>query len=336
LLREKVSIILIATMGGRFEVLGNYDGSDGLRVRDLPEMMVDENAKTVIFEKMPTMISVRTSLSKAKHQYFSFLCEEGSGYLREYLGQRMREGEALTGDSPIVLRSRHWQEKFKNPFISTRKISNLIRDPMRRAGCMAMPYVLRSYFDNRLLVAEAEHHILRDFRVFFMGHKGDIEHRYILNRSRLPADLVEKMRDCYRRSQKYFDRYAYLHGGRRLHKDQKADAPDGRIQAGRDRENEHRELSDEAVRGLMRQKLVAVMMNNGQRQKVVPSGEVEKSGARRVGVDWQPFRRAGRAETPSRSVASLNHTLQFARNSSGVISSGCDRMSSRRGPSGSL
>ena len=77
ILREKVSIILIATMGGRIEVLGNYDGSDGLRVRDVPEMVVDNSAKTVTFQKSPTMISVRGSLSKAKHQYFSFLCEEG-------------------------------------------------------------------------------------------------------------------------------------------------------------------------------------------------------------------------------------------------------------------
>lgn len=36
-----------------------------------------------------------------------------------------------------------------------------------------------------------------------MGHKGDIEHRYTLNRHKLAPDLIEKMRDSYRRSQKY-------------------------------------------------------------------------------------------------------------------------------------
>ena len=115
-------------------------------------MVVDNSAKSVTFHKVPTMISVRSSLSNAKHQYFSFLCEEGCGYLREYLEERMREGERLTSDSHIILRCKPWQmvRHRKNPFISTRKISNLIRYPMRRAGCKARPYVLRNYFDNRL------------------------------------------------------------------------------------------------------------------------------------------------------------------------------------------
>ncbi len=174
-LREKVAIILMATMGCRPEVLGNFDGSDGLRVRDFPEMAVDGSAKTVAFQKMPSTVSVRPSLSKAKQQYFSFLCEEGSNYLREYLEQRMRGGETVSADSPILLRSQHWQQqKFKkNQFITTTNISDLIRNAMRKAGCRSRPYVLRNYFDNRLLVAEAEHAMLRDFRVFFMGHKGD-------------------------------------------------------------------------------------------------------------------------------------------------------------------
>ena len=36
-----------------------------------------------------------------------------------------------------------------------------------------------------------------------MGHKGDIEHRYTLNKGRLPGEVVEDLRDAYRRSQEY-------------------------------------------------------------------------------------------------------------------------------------
>jgi hypothetical protein len=36
--------------------------------------------------------------------------------------------------------------------------------------------------------------IIRDWRVFRMGHKGDMEHKYTLNKGRLPEDLIEKMR----------------------------------------------------------------------------------------------------------------------------------------------
>jgi hypothetical protein len=35
-----------------------------------------------------------------------------------------------------------------------------------------------------------------------MGHKADIEQLYTLNKHVLPADLIEEMREAYRRSQK--------------------------------------------------------------------------------------------------------------------------------------
>ncbi len=233
LLREKVAIIMIATMGGRLEVLGNSDGSDGMRVRDLPEMVLDRVAGTVAFQKIPTMVSVRASLSKAKHQYFSFLCEEGCNYLREYLEKRMRDGETLGADSPILLRSQHWQEERfrKNQFITTTKISNLIREVLRRAGCRARPYVLRNYFDNRLLVAEAEHHVLRDFRVFFMGHRGGYRAPLHPEPAQTPPGphredegLVQGVAEVSS------DIDAGLRRRRCLHEDQEADAPDRGIQ----------------------------------------------------------------------------------------------------------
>jgi len=103
--------MLIATFGGRIEVLGNYDGSDGLRIRDFPEMVIDAAAKKVTFQKVPTMVTVRRPLSKARHQYFSFLCEEGCIYLAQYLEQRMRNGEVLSPGSPIILSYKPWQKK---------------------------------------------------------------------------------------------------------------------------------------------------------------------------------------------------------------------------------
>ena len=285
-LREKVAIMLVASGGGRIEILGNYDGSDGLRLRDFPEVSADNATKTVTFQKVPTIFVVRVPISKARHEYFSFLCEEGCIYFREYLEQRMRDGETLAPDSPVILRCQTWQsEKFlKNRFINTPNVSDIIRQVMRQAGFKDRPYVLRSYFDSRLLVAESERQIVRDFRVFFMGHKGDIEHRYTLNRHKLAPDLVEKMRDAYRRSQKYLQtttpisseddissrirKQMLLTVGYKLDEIDKLNLP---------------EISDEGVQDLMKQRLFAVMMNNGQRQKIVPSSEVDKL----VGAGWE-------------------------------------------------
>ncbi|MGC8663924.1 MAG: site-specific integrase, partial [Thermoplasmata archaeon] len=64
--RVRVAIALMAFSGLRPESLGNYDGTDGIRLGDLKELNLD----TLEFEKSPTILIVRSSLSKAKHQYF--------------------------------------------------------------------------------------------------------------------------------------------------------------------------------------------------------------------------------------------------------------------------
>ncbi|MEM3531420.1 MAG: hypothetical protein QXD42_06490 [Nitrososphaerales archaeon] len=48
------------------------------------------------------MIVVRAPLSKAKHKYFTFLCQEGYEYLKAYLESRIAKGEVLTPESPVI------------------------------------------------------------------------------------------------------------------------------------------------------------------------------------------------------------------------------------------
>jgi hypothetical protein len=63
--KTRVACVLVAHCGLRIEVLGNYLGSDGLRVRDAPEIKVENDF--VDFEHKPTMVVVRKELSKAGH-----------------------------------------------------------------------------------------------------------------------------------------------------------------------------------------------------------------------------------------------------------------------------
>lgn len=100
--KEKVECTTVGYSGLRIETLGDYLGEDGLKVRDLPEIKIDNKTKTVEFEKVPTMVVVRPNLSKAGHQYFSFMPDEECEYV-EFLERRMRSGEELTPDSPIVV-----------------------------------------------------------------------------------------------------------------------------------------------------------------------------------------------------------------------------------------
>jgi hypothetical protein len=47
------------------------------------------------------------------------------------------------------------------------------------AGFGWRPYVLRAYFDTQLMLAESKGLVLRDYRQFWMGHKGDMEARFL-------------------------------------------------------------------------------------------------------------------------------------------------------------
>ena len=202
--RVRVAIALMAFSGLRPQVLGNHDGSDGLMLRDLPELRVRDGK--VEFEKTPTMIVVRSTLSKAKHRYFTFLSGEGCTYLREYLEQRMRMGEDLTHASPVIAHEK--ERNHHGSFIATDKISHLIKEAMRKAGVSGRPYVLRAYFDTNMIIAESRGRISHPYLQFFMGHKGDIEARYSTNKGVLPPDMIEDMRRCYKDCESFLSTFA--------------------------------------------------------------------------------------------------------------------------------
>jgi len=204
--RARCSIALIAFAGLRPQTLGNATGTDGLRVKDLPEMRVEGNR--VFFTKVPTMVFVRPNLSKAKHKYFTFLTSEGCEYLQAYLEKRLAMGEELTVQSPIIAVTPGFEAMGKSPrnrgskFITTKNVTREIREAIR-PRFKWRPYVLRAYFDTQLLVAENHGRISHAYRQFFMGHKGDIEARYTTNKGRLPPDLIEDMRMAFSNCEEY-------------------------------------------------------------------------------------------------------------------------------------
>jgi hypothetical protein len=194
--KARSACVFVAHSGLRIACLGNYRGNDGLRIKDLPELKLEKDE--VVFETIPAMVVIRRELSKAGHRYFTFLSEEGCDYLKDYLEERQRLGEALGPESPVIT-----PKAASNPFITSTNIGDIIRGAIRKAGHPWRPYVLRSYFDTQLMLAESKGHVLRDYRQFWMGHKGDIENRYTTNKGRLPDEVIEDMREAYKRSQGY-------------------------------------------------------------------------------------------------------------------------------------
>ena len=194
--QQRAACSLLAHSGLRIQVLGNYKGTGGLRLGDLPGLKVED--KSIEFEQIPLQIVVRPGLSKAGHLYFTFLSQEGCDYLKDYLEERLRKGEKLNEDSPLIT-----PKIPKRPFITSIKVGDLIRKALRKAGFEWRPYVLRSYFDTQLMLAESKGCCLRDYRTFWMGHKGDIEHTYTTNKGKLPPDIIEDMREAYKKSQEF-------------------------------------------------------------------------------------------------------------------------------------
>ncbi len=192
----------MAFSGLRPEVLGSYLGDDGLRLKDLPELRV--RGSDVRFERVPATVVIRSTLSKAGHRYFSFLGEEGCGYVAEYLRSRIEEGETLGPDTDLVhAEAGHSTLRGGNQFIRTINVSDGIRLALRKAGFPWRPYVLRAYFDTQLLLAESKGKVAHDYRVFWMGHKGSMEARYTTNKGRLPQSLADDMREAYHRCEPF-------------------------------------------------------------------------------------------------------------------------------------
>ena len=205
-LRESVIISLIAKSGLRPGVIGNYNGTEGLRIRDLPDITIcGGKAKST---SASNRIVVRRELSKAGHQYFTFSTQSTTEQILAYLNDRITCGETLTDDSPVVHpndhRKTHAWRRSRKIFLPTQRVSDKIRQILRPEFAWR-PYVLRAYFDTQLLIAESRGKIAHDFRVFFMGHKGTMESRYTTNKGILPVILVNEMSNAFARSEEYLD-----------------------------------------------------------------------------------------------------------------------------------
>jgi len=95
------------------------------------------------------------TLSKARHQYFTFLTGTVTRQVTAYLNDRLAHGESLHGGSPVVSpdyvhRTNRGRNSTKD-FLPTSRVSKIVRDTFRPRFTWR-PYVLRAYFDTQLLM----------------------------------------------------------------------------------------------------------------------------------------------------------------------------------------
>ncbi|MDA8054904.1 MAG: site-specific integrase [Thermoplasmatales archaeon] len=267
--RGRVAISLMAFSGLRPESLGNYDGTDGLKLGDIKELKL---SRKIEFEKVPAQIEVRTDLSKVRHRYFTFLGPEGITYVKEYLEERMKKGEKLNSDSPLI--QLDLRAKKTHSFMRTMLVTRDIREAIVSSNLDMRPYVMRAYFATQLDIAESKGIISHPWRMFIMGHKGDIESRYSTNK-RLSPEMVEQIREVYKKCLPFIETIEV----QRDESDQKRFVQSQLLQAvGYTQEDIGKinldEISNEDFQKMLRNKLLGAMENNGRNQKIVPANEV--------------------------------------------------------------
>ena len=215
-LRAKVEISLMAFAGLRPRSISNEDGSDCLKIGDIPELRIRDGH--VEFDKEPVRIIVRYNLNKGrKHGYTTFLGPEGMTYLKEYLESRISDGEVLNDNSPIVQYDRN--VKREHAFIPTFYIEREIRGAIIGSGFFTMkenkqqkefksatkrPYLLRAYFATAMDISEQKGYVSHPWRQYWMGHSGDMESRYSTNKN-LRDSEIEEMRQAYSKCLQYLE-----------------------------------------------------------------------------------------------------------------------------------
>lgn len=198
--RGRVSIALMAFSGLRPESIGNYEGNDGVRLRDIEGL----DLKKLEFTVSPTMVTVRDNLSKTRDEYFSLIGDEGMQYVLDYLKERIKEGELLSEGSPLL--AFRWGKDTRRLMPRTLLVTREVRDAMRESGFTGMrPYVLRRYFASALSIGETKGLITHEWRQFIMGHKGDMESVYVNAKGNLNDELKSTVRDSYKKCLEYIE-----------------------------------------------------------------------------------------------------------------------------------
>ena len=196
--KTRVAFCLVALAGQRIEVVGNLEGDDGLKFRDLPEARFDEKGQ-LIFDENPTVVHVRPELSKNGQPFFTFLPAEACEYLKAYVADRVSEGEKVTKDSAVFALDPKQRTRYKKEHMSATNIGDRMRVAMRAVGLTQRPYVFRKYFSQNSTRAVAEG-LVPTWIEYWMGHDTGVPGVYNLADA---EQLIPEMRLWFDRTSKY-------------------------------------------------------------------------------------------------------------------------------------
>lgn len=190
----------MAYCGPRPEIFGNYKGTDGLRLNDFPDLILEPHP---FFKTYPARIVIRKTLSKQGHQYFSLVIDSVGQLIAQYLEERISKGETLSPESPLIPNDGYETRNFVGTDNIRWQITRAIITAQKQRKIRNRPYDLRNFFDS-LLIAQNKGKIAPEFKAFFMGHKGTIENLYTTNRLSLSEALFKEIVDAFKTASEFF------------------------------------------------------------------------------------------------------------------------------------
>ena len=202
--RQAVCVCMVAYGGLRTEVLGQPEVYDGLRLDAFPGLDIE----SLSFERVPSEVFVRRSLSKIGLPYRTFIpdiaCDAISKYLRL---RREKFGEELSPDSPLIAVEEGWIDRgFRqgtgNRHVRSKTISQDIRRAIGGIGKWR-PYDLRHYFLTWMKLAVARGTCTEGYRIYWAGQRAKTADIYDLYKDDIPGAIIEDMREQYKSAQEF-------------------------------------------------------------------------------------------------------------------------------------
>ena len=276
--RGRAIISLLAFSGLRPETLGNYDGSDALRIKDIEGLKI--GTEGIDYTTFPAMLKVRQSkvqLSKKGHGYFTFIPQQTGKYVKDYIDARIREGENVSPESPIITTDTRGSNLRRSGILATTFILKDVRGSMKKSGLSFRPYALRVYWASSMDVAEAKGIVSHNWREFWMGHTGDISARYSTNKV-LPEDTINAMRETYHRCETYLVTEAKEITQDEVKKGFRVEFLSSVMGYSQDKidQLDLANMSNEEFQKLVTNGILGNITGNGTRQRIVSEKEIEK------------------------------------------------------------
>jgi len=188
-LQTQVMILLSAHSGLRLVEMGSAEGNDGLRLGNLPDLMLDGE---ISFSRTPATVQVTPRVHRRRRgilRHTSFLSTETCETVRKYLKERAGSGEIMSKNSPLVK-----PPKTRTKFFRAREIQTMVRRTIRRAGYKWSSRALRRRFAALLMIEG----IRSEYVFYWMGRT--VRQHPALKPVSSP-DFLEDMRKAYKRAE---------------------------------------------------------------------------------------------------------------------------------------